>query len=89
MEKKSGSETEQRSRRKDVSERKASDPAESKDQNEGSGDQPAPKNRRRRQTGDDNNGWMTSGGSGNTSRHAAAVPVPVEEDEPKDSQATR
>jgi hypothetical protein len=80
--------TKSRSRRV-TSERKA-EQADSKDQNEGAaaGEQPAAKNRRRR-TGGDENGWMSSNNAGPGSRHTSAIPVPVEEDEPKDSQAVR
>eukprot|EP00428_Durinskia_dybowskii_P085266 CAMPEP_0170428136 /NCGR_PEP_ID=MMETSP0117_2-20130122/39606_1 /TAXON_ID=400756 /ORGANISM="Durinskia baltica, Strain CSIRO CS-38" /LENGTH=248 /DNA_ID=CAMNT_0010687403 /DNA_START=62 /DNA_END=808 /DNA_ORIENTATION=- len=86
MEKKSGfdnSDSQQRSRRRETSERKG-DEADSKG-NDG-GDAPVPKNRRKRAGGDEN-GWMTSGGGTTGSRHAVAVPVPIEDDEPKDSQA--
>lgn len=76
-----------RKERRDNSERKA-DQAEGKDQNEG-GDAPASKNRRKRATGEEN-GWMSMNKEGTGSRHAAAAEaVAAEEEEPRESHATR
>lgn len=48
--------------------------------------QPA-KNRRKR--AGDEGGWMTSGGGGGTGGRHATLALPIEEDEPKESQAAR
>lgn len=89
MEKKSSNDNvESRSRgRRDTSERKP-DQADSKEQSEGGGEAPVAKNRRRRAGGDEN-GWMTNNSAGPVSRHASIAAVPMEEDDPKDSQAVR
>ena len=88
MEKKGSSDVnESRSKRRETSERKA-DQADSKDEAATTGDPPAvTKNRRKRAS--DENGWMTNTSEGTGSRHAVSVPVPVDDDEPKDSHTTR